>query len=72
MARAGPIYAQSVPAEAFQKVNKQAGIDMSSRDDAAGTPGRDGDDGVVVGFPDGGGPLGGQGPEDDPAVCVAG
>ncbi len=43
-----------------------------SRDEAVGAPERDGDDGVVVRFPDGGGPLGGEGPEDDPAVAVAG
>lgn len=43
-----------------------------SRDDAGGAPGRDGDDGVVVRFPHGGRPLGGEGPDDDPAVGVAG
>lgn len=43
-----------------------------SRDDAGGAPGRDGDDGVGVRFPHGGRPLGGQGPDDDPAVGVAG
>lgn len=48
------------------------GIELRSRDDAAGAPGRNSHDGVVVRFPDGGGPLGGEGPEDDPAVCVAG